>query len=204
MRKKNRNKVNVGCASRAIDGQLIILPSTARHADKCGTFFLPGKDMAFQSSMELIQAIVMSPLSWREKWSQFATTVPDILWREFCASGHCFYFCSLTVASLEKWIEFGGCDVCISQHKLGYAVVKNDPQILVFLAHATCFSGSVGALCCVTFTQGVRLTEQPLSGTLLVLWQKETVLLNHALPLKASTCKQCLWLPLTFQWGGQV
>lgn len=41
----------------------------------------------------------------------------------------------------------GKIDFYISQHKLGYAVVTNNPLLLIFLAHAMCPE----ALLCVTF-----------------------------------------------------
>lgn len=63
-----------------------------------------------------------------------------------------FMLLVITFISVHNSCQFeetnrGKSDFYISQHKLGYAVVTNNPLLSIFLAHATCPE----ALLCVTF-----------------------------------------------------
>lgn len=127
-------------------------------------------------STVLIQLSLWVHGSGRERLNQFATNILDMLWSKFYAFGDYFYFYSLTVASLGKWVECRKWDFCVSQYKL-------TPKSQYFLLMPPILSGSAECLLCVTFVQGVRLPEQPPSGPLLVLWQKET---GHSEPCTDS------------------
>lgn len=69
---------------------------------------------------------------------------------------------------------------CISQDRAGYAAITSDPKIYWLQITKVCFLflphvllGLTVALLYVSFPLGSRLTERPLSRTLLISWQME-------------------------------